>query len=155
MKKLILASLSIFALVACQQTDKKTEAIVTNDTQQIEEPHHHATGKTSLYLNDGKPWKINEEMKPYVTKSEEIIKTYNNNENETNYESMSLVLKEQNNLLIKSCTMTGEAHDVLHEWLMPHLELTAALEKAKSQEEADDIIDELDHSFENFNKFFK
>lgn len=155
MRKIILACFSVFLFIACQQNDKKTDAAVINDLQQIEEPHHHATGHSPLYLNDGKPWKINEEMKPYLTKSKEILKTYNNNENDTNYESLSLFLKEQNNLLIRSCTMTGEAHDVLHEWLMPHLELTAALEKAESQEEADNIIHDLYNSFVDFNKFFK
>lgn len=155
MKKIILASLSVFLFIACQQNDKKVDALSTNDSQLVEEPHHHATGTTPLYLNDGKPWGINEEMKPYIKKSEEILKTFSSNENDTDYESMSYVLQEQNNKLIKSCTMKGEAHDVLHEWLMPHLELTAALGKAESQEEADKIINELDHSFEDFNKFFK
>lgn len=157
MKKIVLACFSLLLFMACQQNDKKTEtdAFVINETQQVEEPHHHATGNSPLYLNDGKPWDINQEMKPYLKKSQDILKTYSNNENDTNYESMSFALKEQNNLLIKSCTMTGEAHEVLHEWLIPHLKLTTALEKAKSQKEADRIIYDLDHSFDDFNKFFK
>lgn len=155
MKKIILVSLTVLIFLACQENNKNTIPTTKEDTHKVEEAHHHATGETPLYLNDGKPWRINEEMKPYLTKSEEVLKTYNNNENDTDYESMSLILKEQNNLLIKSCTMTGEAHDVLHEWLMPHLKLTEALEKAKGQKEADKIIHKLNDSFEDFSEYFE
>lgn len=156
MNKAIILCFSAITLIACQSNNKETKTTaISEEVQQVEENSLSATANASLYLNQGEAWEINEEMKPFLQKAEKILNTFKNNIEDTDYESLSLVLTEQNNLLIKSCTMDGEAHDVLHEWLVPHLEWTTALENAKSQEEAEKIIKELDYSFEDFHTFFK
>lgn len=147
MKKSFFIFLSTFLLLACQNKETKIE----KEEQLVEV---NQTSSTSpLYLDNGKPWKINSEMKPYLSVSEEKLKAYIESE-DTDYKSMSEVLNEENKKLIKSCTMTGESHDVLHEWLAPHLELTAALKNAENQKQAEEVIQKLNNSFKEFHKYF-
>lgn len=151
MKKTLFIFLSAFLLLACQNKETKTE--VEKEEQLVEVKQTSST--SPLYLDNGKPWKINEEMKPHVSKGEEAFKTYIDNEEDTDYKNLSQILTDENNKLIESCTMTGESHDVLHEWLAPHLELTAALKSAENQEEAEEVIHKLNSSFKEFHKYFK
>lgn len=151
MKNILFIFLSAFLLLACQNKEAKPE--VEKEKYPVEVKQ---TSNTSpLYLNDGKPWEINEEMKPYISKSEEILRIYTTNEADTDYESMAQVLNDENKKLIESCTMTGEPHDVLHQWLAPHLDLTAALQNAENQKEAEEVIQKLNNSFKEFHKYFK
>jgi len=64
-------------------------------------------------------------------------------------------LKDQNNQLIKSCTMKGKSHDELHKWLHPHLELVEALEKSANENEAKGIVLKLQKSNEVYHQYFE
>lgn len=59
---------------------------------------------------------MNDEMKPFVAKGEGLVTTYLQS-SQTNYNKLAQKLKDQNNQLIKSCTMKGKSHDELHKWL--------------------------------------
>lgn len=118
------------------------------------EEHHHADFSEMLKLNHGEKWMVNDEMKPYVIKASELLNTYIENGG-TDYAGLARQMKEQNNLLIKSCTMEGESHDELHKWLHPHIELVTALETAKDETEANKLIAELKESFETYNEYFQ
>ena len=47
--------------------------------------------------------------------------------------------------------MKGEAHDELHKWLVPYIELVDAFSKEKS---ANQFI-EIQHYFKTFNQYFQ
>lgn len=155
MKKTILLAISAVFFLSCQENKKtETEPTASVPSEQVEEQEHAVSKVDGLYLNDGEAWVINEEMKPFVLQAKDILNTYNTGVN-TDYVSIALALKEQNQLLINSCTMQGESHDVLHEWLVPHLDLTKALEEATDAEAADAVVDQLNDSFVSFAKYFK
>ena len=90
------------------------------DIEDSLESHQHDTQK--IELNSGEKWNVNAEMKPFVIKGEELVSNFLKN-NQSNYHELAGQLKEQNNHLIKSCTMEGKSHDELHKWLHPHLDL--------------------------------
>lgn len=93
-------------------------------------------------------------MKPFVVKGEELVNSYIQN-NQTDYKALAQQIKDQNNQLIKSCTIDGKSHDELHKWLHPHLELVIVLEKVKDENEAKQIVEKLKQSNELYHQYFE
>lgn len=113
---------------------------------------HHSSG--GLQLNKGAKWTVNAEMKPHIEKAADVLDAYVSQQS-TDYLSLAAQLKEQNDLLIQSCTMKGKSHDELHKWLHPHIELVTALAKAGSSAEAESIVAHIAESFETYQNFFQ
>jgi hypothetical protein len=51
--------------------------------------------------------------------------------------------------------MKGEPHDVLHLWLIPHMEIVDQLSKATTPEEANELIIQLKDSYRTFQFYFE
>ena len=140
MKKFLTLGIALLAL-SCTHREKLNSA--EGDT-------HHAS--TEITLNNGQKWTVNPEMKPYVSNGRDLVNTFVDG-NQTNYAALAEKLQEQNQLLIKSCTMKGESHDELHKWLHPHLEMTEALADADASS-AREIVLQLQHSYELYDEYF-
>lgn len=57
--------------------------------------------------------------------------------------------------LVRTCDMKGTAHDMLHEWLMPHMALLQRLENAPSADSARHVLGALERSNALFDEFFE
>jgi len=122
-----------------------------------EEAHseHKAQNKnTGIELNQGEKWIVNEEMKPFLKQSEEILHSYIAS-NDTSHSELAGQLKAQNDQLISSCTMKGKSHDELHKWLHPHLQLVKQLKNAESEKEAKALIQKLEDSYKIYHHHFQ
>lgn len=149
MKRNLLIVLFLSAVLAgCGHghTDKHNDGDHTHAKEQQQQ--------AGLMLDHGKKWQINEEMRPYLQASEQLLQDYEQ-EGSGDYHALAAGLKENNNQLIASCTMKGESHEQLHVWLYPHLELVKRLETAQNNEEAEPVIRELYASFETFTEHFE
>jgi hypothetical protein len=73
------------------------------------------------------------------------------NKSDKNYTQLASKLKANLDLLTSNCTMKGQAHDELHKWLVPYIDLVDSLEK----ENTDEQFKAIQHSFETFNQYFK
>lgn len=159
MKKIFLLVTGSVLIWSCNNPSNETEKIddhsqhETTMTDHDQDEHHYNESAESIELNDGERWVVNEEMKPYVAKTEELLKEYNS-ETDSHVE-LSERLTEQNNELIRSCTMTGKSHDELHKWLHPHMETVQALGEAESQEEAEKIHADLKQSIDTYHTYFQ
>ncbi|MDO5655453.1 MAG: hypothetical protein Q4G27_04870 [Flavobacteriaceae bacterium] len=111
--------------------------------------HSHNDGEP-IELNAGEKWKVNEEMKPFVITSEEMLQDYDGD-----YALLAQNLKDQNAKLIKSCTMEGKSHDELHKWLHPHMEIVKELENAPDAAQADKVVKKLEGSFQTYHTYFE
>lgn len=114
----------------------------------------HSHGDVHIELNNGQKWKVNEEMKPHVEAGRAVLNTYLA-EGGTDNKQLAEDLKEQNAKLIRSCTMDGKAHDELHNWLHPHLDLVKALAKAETANEVTQVTDQLKASYEIYDQHFE
>ena len=149
MKKLFPIILSFLFAYSCgNMLDNSSGAANT----QAEAQNPEATEK--IELNNGEKWVVNEEMKPFIQKGEDLVQLYIQDE-KTDYKSLAQQVKEQNSLLIKSCTMEGKSHDELHKWLHPHLELVEELEQAKNEDESVQIVQKLKHSYQQYHSYFQ
>lgn len=115
------------------------------------ENNHTEVSVQDIEMNNGAKWTVNEEMTPFIKASEKLIENYD----KSDYKILAQDLKDNNSKLIKSCTMDGKSHDELQKWLAPHLGLVKALGKAENKEEANEVIENLEKSFEIYNKYFQ
>ena len=51
--------------------------------------------------------------------------------------------------------MTGQAHDELHKWLVPFIELSDQLDEAEKLEEQQKIFSQMKLSFSTFKLYFE
>lgn len=68
-----------------------------------------------------------------------------------NYQLLADNLKKNLDLLTSNCTMKGQAHDELHKWLLPYIELVDDFSKDKSNEN----LAKIQESFTTFNQYFQ
>jgi hypothetical protein len=104
----------------------------------------------NIRLNNGQKWKVNEEIIEHIALSEDVYESFEGDD----YKSLSEELMEHTNNLIQSCKMTGLAHEELHKWLHPHLELIKEIKDATS-ENGEDYLVKLEDSFVDFHSFFE
>ncbi|MGM0478510.1 MAG: hypothetical protein ACQERC_04735 [Bacteroidota bacterium] len=127
-------------------TDKNTEKkTVQNEEQPTKEE------SSTISLNDGEKWKVNEEMLPHIQKSEAVFESFEGED----YNQLSKDMMQHTNNLIQSCTMDGDSHDELHKWLHPHLKLLKSLSSADAQKIKEEIIPAIEQSFNTFHKYFE
>mgnify|MGYP001169639869 FL=1 len=150
MKKVFVLGISVLFLWSCNNT---TEKSTTHQETENQAEHQQDESSESIELNNGEKWLVNEEMKPFVMKGEELVNSYNQ-DNQTDYKALAQQLIEQNNQLIKSCTMNGKSHDELHKWLHPHLEIVNALEEEKDAAKANEIVLQLQKSYQDYHQYF-
>ena len=150
MKKVFVLGMSVLFLWSCNNTSEKATA---KQETEIQAEHQHDESSEAIELNNGEKWLVNEEMKPFVVKGEELVNSYIQNK-QTDYKALAQQLIEQNNQLIKSCTMNGKSHDELHKWLHPHLEIVNALEEEKDAAKANEIVLQLQKSYQDYHQYF-
>jgi hypothetical protein len=93
-------------------------------------------------------------MKPHLDEGNRILTAFISGK-EFDFKKLADDMKIQNNSLIQSCTMKGEPHDVLHLWLIPHMEIVDQLSKATTPEEANELIIQLKDSYRTFQFYFE
>jgi len=150
MKKVIVFGMGILLLWSCNNSIEKS---TTHQETESHTEHHHDENSEAIELNNGEKWLVNEEMKPFVLKGEELVNEYIQ-ANKTDYKELAVQLKDKNSQLIKSCTMDGKSHDELHKWLHPHLELVKELENETDATKANEIVSKIQHSYQEYYQFF-
>jgi hypothetical protein len=137
----------VFIVVSCSESQTQTDENATTSINEINVEEN----TDQLVLNEGKKWKVNEEMMPFILESEQLVLKYNDDD----YLALAEQLFELNNNLIKSCTMDGPAHDELHKWLHPHIDLLKKLKAAEDQSQSTKVIQEIKDSFVVFHAYFE
>ena len=150
MKQIFILAITAAFLMSCKNEVKTTN---TEKTTEIEHVAIQEESSGAIALNNGEKWAVNEEMKPFVMKSEALLEAYIKS-NGTDYKKLAQEIKEQNNLLIKSCTMEGPSHDELHKWLHPHLEIINKLEVMDNPEKGKVLVEELQESYQMYHQYF-
>ena len=150
MKKVFVLGISILFLWSCNNSPEKSTP--HQETENHTE-HQHDESSEAIELNNGEKWLVNEEMKPFVLKGEELVNAYIQN-NQTDYKALAQQVKDQNSQLIKSCTMGGKSHDELHKWLHPHLEIVKTLENETDATKANEIVSQLQYSYQHYHQYF-
>ena len=131
-------------LFSCNTKSKEEK---TNEMNTVE--HQHSENE-AIQLNDGEKWKVDDNMMRHIRNMEKDVIKFDK-ENGANYSLLAEKLKANIELLTSNCTMKGKAHDELHKWLVPFIELVDAFSKDKSANQ----LTEMKNSFLTFNQYFQ
>lgn len=161
MKKIILSALLGLAIVvSCEKKQEEhAEHATTEQAATDDHANHDDHEKTEehdesvkLELNNGEKWPVNNEMKPFIAETETQLNAYKPEDGD--YKMLAANLSATNDKLVKSCTMTGTPHDVLHAWLAPHMKEIEKLKSAENRDDANHIVGELKESMNKYHQFF-
>lgn len=161
MKKIILSALlGLAVVISCEKkTDEHAEHMTTEQTATDDHASHdeHATTdehdeNVKLELNNGEKWTMNAEMKPFINEMETQLNAFKPETDD--YKTLGQNLSATNDNLLKSCTIKGTPHDILHAWLLPHMEEIDKLKKADNKEDGNKIVGELKESIVKYHEFF-
>lgn len=114
--------------------------------------HHEHTGQ--IELNNGKKWKVVPEMLRYIRTMEHDVLSFRSADM-GDYKTLSSSLRKNIDELTSHCTMTGKAHDELHKWLLPYIDLINAFSDCENVTEASVKLNEIKQSFVRFNMYFE
>lgn len=161
MKKILLSAiLGLAIVVSCDKKQEETAAVVTTEQTMTDDHANHDDHEKSedhdesvkLELNNGEKWPVNAEMNPYIAETETQLNAYKPENGD--YKMLANNLSSTNDNLVKSCTMTGTPHDVLHAWLVPHMKEIEKLKNAENRADANEIVGELKESMEKYHQYF-
>lgn len=157
------ALLGLATVISCEKkqetvTDQNSNMSPTEQTASEEhatDDHEKSNDQedgVKLELNHGAKWPVNNEMKPFIAETETQLNAYKAVNGD--YKMLAKNLSATNNNLVKSCTMTGTPHEVLHAWLAPHMKEIEKLKKAENRDDANEIVGELKESMEKYHQYF-
>lgn len=116
--------------------------------------HHHGEA-TVVSLDNGKRWKANPETTSGIVEMQAILANYEGRASEG--EARKALRKEleaafQN--IFKQCTMTGAAHDQLHNYLLPMKGMFEKLE-SKTPGESEQAFEQLKKHLAEYQAYFE
>ncbi|NNJ54736.1 MAG: hypothetical protein HKP14_01315 [Bacteroidia bacterium] len=136
-KSIIILLLASIFITACNKSEK----------------HTHGNSE-AIQLNEGKQWIVVSEMMAYIQQIETDVSSFEGTEL-SDHEKLAESIDSNLEKLTSNCTMTGQAHDELHKWLLPFLELADTYNKSEDLKEAQKHLADIKTSFATFNTYFK
>lgn len=110
--------------------------------------------KSTLQLNNGTKWPANPETTAGINNMIKLLSDFQEGENAADYSLLQKNLNDEFNLIIEKCTMQGEAHNQLHNYLMPLKDLIGRLTGDDTAEIATAMADIDDH-LQLYGEFFE
>lgn len=113
--------------------------------------HHEQTISSSdIKLDHGNKWKANAETTEGIKTMQNICSHFNGDAEQL--ENTYVALNTEFNLIFERCTMTGEAHEQLHAFLIPVKNQLAVLKDCKTEckKEVDYLSNYLTTYFQYF-----
>lgn len=153
MKKItiLIPVISLF-LFSCGNTSNEKSKEQTETVTHKE--HQHNAEIQTIELNNGEKWKVDANMITHIRNMENDVISFAKVE-QKDYKSLSEKLQSNIDLLTSNCTMKGKAHDELHKWLLPYIDLVKELSESKDETEALKHFENIQTSFTTFNQYFQ
>ena len=133
----------IFGLNSCQQKENKKVAIEKAEVAQ-EDDFQFST----VSLNEGQLWEANTETTQGIKHMQQLMADFSIDSG--NSEELIVHLNDEFALIFKKCTMTGEAHEQLHNYLIPLKFKIENLSEGVTVEKTVDVKTYLDDYFNYF-----
>lgn len=155
MKKLFyLLPLSLVLFVACNNSAPKVENHEDHETTEIKNEadsnHHHEESQSKVQLDSGKKWKANPETITGINNMLALVQEGISGKKvaATLYEPLQFEFKT----IFEKCTMQGESHTQLHNFLLP---LKDDLEKLKKGNTNTESLKEMQEYLLTFKNYFE
>lgn len=145
MKLLLIALIAFFSFAKGNLATAKS---AIDDSTKIES--HSDSEK--LELNNGKKWKIVKPMFKFLEAINHEVKKFDNSKKK-NYNALAKSLSTNIDSLLSNCSMKGKAHDELHKWLIPFMELVEEYE-SNERNQLEKFV-EIKNALAEFNNYFE
>lgn len=151
MKRIFLIPAVAFVLlsVGCAGNSTQNETTIAETEATVDDEHHHGE-VAEVQLDNGEKWQANFETSEGIGKMLLAVDSVSKNE-APNYLALKENLDKEFMVVLEKCTMTGEAHDQLHNYL---LSLKAKFDKLGTSSTKQDI-EGLTHYLTTYKEFFK
>ena len=127
MKYLFLVTLIIF--FSCnQKVEKNPSPLIEAIEQEKPAEESHESIDKEITLNNEVLWQANPETTEGILKMKERMNSFNDFEKKEAYATLKESLETDFTELFQKCTMKGEAHNQLHNYLFPYIDLFDGLE---------------------------
>ncbi|HCA82168.1 MAG TPA: hypothetical protein DEP18_00155, partial [Flavobacteriales bacterium] len=120
----------------------------------IQEQHQHHDHEEGIQLNDGKKWVVEPKMLVYIRTIETDLLNFKGTTMDE-YNQLAGAIDNELGLLTSNCTMSGQAHDELHKWLLPFIDSSDAFFDEEELSQKKEKLSALKLSFETFNTYFE
>lgn len=137
--------------------EERSEASTTQIEAPSGENEHKHSESDSIELNGGDKWIVVPDMMKYIRTMESDINHFAETKRTElkDFQQLGASLQKNIDMLTSNCTMTGKAHDELHKWLVPYIDMVDKLNQSKNSNEAIKTFEELKASYELFNNYFE
>ncbi len=113
------------------------------------------TPKKTLQLNNGEKWEANAETTAGIAKMKDIVVEDIEDGRISHYAAMGQRLNIELQQIFNSCNMTGPAHDQLHIFIMPLVNICNELEVVEEEEEAMILQKNILKQINKYTEFFQ
>ena len=142
----------LVALNSCSSAgESEKKEIMSSAT--VEHEHEHEHGE-HLELDNGKKWKVEPHMMVFIRNMEQATMKQSNT-GKPSHQELAEYIDGQLDSLTSNCTMTGKAHDELHKWLLPFIDLADLYLNEQDETEKAQLHTQIIDSFESFNTYFE
>lgn len=168
MKKISLTilSLAVLFLYSCEENGSATDEHKHNEEVHNHDDHaghNHASNDVNedshtegvLTLNNGEKWDVSSSLMDEVIKMSFTADQFEES-GDSDYSSLATKLNGGISNLINKCDLPdGVAHENLHEWLHPYMELVNEMSKTTTPEEGKAVFVKIQDSFLTYGKYFE
>jgi len=132
---------------ACQRSSTNNNAASKPDA---------AVTSTTATTEPGEPikWPMPEAMMQHMRNLEQDVRALESS-SEKDHVALAAKIDGHTKRLISSCTMDGKAHDALHDWLMPFLQLNKEYAAATDSDAKSAKFKEIQESLAAFHERFE
>ncbi len=147
---LILVFIAITLLISCGK--QKEENHEHSQSEKTEEHQHKE--ENNLSLNSGELWIANMETTQGIDNMIALMSSFSDKESVEAYAKLKINLDKEFGSILKKCTMKGESHDQLHNFLVPMQEMFEGL-ASSDLKICKDSYDTLNDHLKEYPKYFK
>ncbi len=135
-----------------EENKEHTGAAMTPDVKKED----HTASAATVSLDNGKKWEANPETTEGILKMIDSVKGVlkTGGTNIDGYRALGVTLQKDFNTIFEKCTMTGEAHEQLHNYLLPMVDLVKTFEE-KDVAACSKALPELKEHLGNYYVYFE
>lgn len=108
----------------------------------------------AIVLNEGEKWKVDDNMMIHLKKMAVDVEAAGDQESK-DFETLHKQLAEGITALTSNCTMTGQAHDELHKWLVPFIGTANGYDTEMTAKQKQEWLQEVQNAMTVFNLYFQ
>lgn len=150
-KTLIPLFLYLIFAVACTGNQKEENDHHHHDHSEHHDHESHALDESTVQLNHGEKWEANPETNEGINNMLALV-SKEEAEAATDLKTLQKNLRGEFNTILQKCTMKGESHNQLHNYLHPLKEKIDSLEHANNEGQ---VIDDLEQYLNTYKNYFK